>query len=126
MSASHSHHQKISASPGAEMLEDRLSRRVSGTLTSPPAVERLSPSAPVESRKRDHTPTAGTQQAGHPDPKSAGGLLPLVDAQLWDCSGIRPDFYTANCPTCRSTIKVVLGAVAICKCGTPFFAQAAA
>ncbi len=128
MSAKHSHHQTISTTPGAELLEHNLSRRTGIApqptrgceLKQPPAVEQPSFQA--------NPPAAGTDRDGTPIRSGSGGPhLATVQARKWDCSGIRPDFYTANCPSCRSTIRVVLGAVTVCRgCGTPFFAETAA
>ena len=88
---------------------------------------------PARRKPSDHHTTESLTSKCQP-PKAAGaaysvagGAHPVVKAAFWDCSGVRPDFYTANCPSCQSTIKVVLGAVTICRsCGTSFFAEAAA
>lgn len=119
-----SHYQKYATSPGAELLEHNLTRR-KGSATQPTRGRALKQPPAVELQKAN-LPAAGTTQDGTPN-RPAGGTLPVIQAVKWDCSGIRPDFYTANCPSCRSTIKVVLGAVTVCRgCGTPFFTKAAA
>ena len=130
-----SYYQRIATSPGAELLEKGLetpARRMGNAEQPTSGRELKQPPAVARTKKADQPPAAGTTQDGTPD-RSAGGVLPIIKAQRWDCSGIRPDFYTANCPTCRSTIEVAVGSVAVCGgranqegCGTPFFTELAA
>jgi len=120
-------HRKYAISPGAELLEHVLetpSHRRPGNATNPPADERRKPSALRKSKLQPRA--AGATQPSTPISVARGTSLPVVAARLWDCGGLRPDFYMGNCPDCGSTRSVeMLPRVNICSCGNPFFAEMA-
>ena len=122
--------KKHALAPGAELLENRLTRRT-GIATKPTRGRELKqpPAAKkVASLKQSNHPAAGTHQDGTPIRTAGGTHLATVEAQKWPDFG----FYTAQCPNCQSTIEVVkpapdLNSLNTCRsCGTPFFAETAA